>query len=341
MGSPIEPKHIYLAMMRLKPWRVWPALSVSHQLTFNAGGISRQLELLVTAYGEQSTDDLARSPFMWRFESWSKKRQVVGSTVIFEQGTPDQIGVKDLFTRAQPGEIDVVCGAGVNVQAECLFHYLKSFVYSAIASLSISLSDTFRPVGPMTTRVKGKMDEGLASPTFGVEVRPKQSLSEEAVTEVLSHDLRSFVTNELSVEKTGLLSSAIRRFMMAELDVHPVDRYIDYWLTCEFLISHITKGTPHSKLATALAPHFGRPSKKGKATIENAFRLLDLAQLRNTILHNGVDEVPASGLSTMRQLAGELIRQELGLTPAIATGLYAALTHYETHGTVEISSQKT
>jgi hypothetical protein len=331
--SPIEPKYIYLAMMRLKPWRVWPALSVSHPLTFSGGGVSGQLQLFVTAYGEQPTDALARSPFIWRFENWSKKRQVVGSSIIFEQGTPDQIGAEDFFTHAQPGEIDVVCGAGVDAQAEWLFHYLESLVYSAIASLSTSLGDTFSPVGPMTRKVKGAIVQGANSPPFGIEVRATQPLSADAVTAVLAHALRPFVTDKPSAERVALLSSAIRRFMVAELDVHRADRYIDYWLTCEFLTAQIKKGTPHSKLAEALAPHFGRPSKKGKATIEKAFRLHDLATLRNAILHNGVEDVPASDLSTMRDLASELIRQGLGLTPAVAPGLNKALADYGTPGT--------
>lgn len=328
--NPQVPKFVYLVTMRLKPWRAWTRLSVSSdQLSFRFNDVSGQAQLFVTAHDAEPNADLSHGPRTWRIQNWSSKPEVVGATILIQEGSTDPISLENLLTSAEPGEIDVLCVAAVNVQADWLSHYLKSFVYSAIASMATSIGDVFRPVGPMTVTVKEENREHTDSFPIDIRVLKRQSLTEDAVTHAITHTFRSLALANLSAEKAGILSSAIRRYMTAELNMHPADRYVDYWLTCEFLTSHITKGTPHTKLAQALAPHFGLRSKKGRATIEKAFNLYELYKVRGAILHNGVEEVPASFLGSVRNIASELIRQALGLPPDEHSQLHEELRRYE------------
>ena len=122
----------------------------------------------------------------------------------------------------------------------------------------------------------------------------------------------------------------MRRFITAEQTLHSTDRYVDYWLACEFLTAQTKKvGGLHSRIATAIAPHFGRKSKKGTELIKNAFGLKDLYNLRTEILHHGVEEVPDSSLTKIRDLARELIRLEFGLPPMEKSSLSEMLVRSE------------
>jgi hypothetical protein len=314
-------------MMRLKPWQKWPAGTVSVQSGLNLGALTALVEATVTVYSEQDPAAIERSPSLWRDWDWVKDDRVVGATVYVERGT--SIDLSRWCTKATPGELDVICGAASNEEADWLPSYLTSLVYAVSATLKMSFDDPLRITAPVsTTRVLKEKREGFDSSPFNLDVRDKQSVLAPGITDALRQAIQPYVAGQVWGEHVRVLSSAIRRFMIAESRTNPVDRYLDYWLTCEFLTSHIRKGYLPSKIAESLAPHMNKPTSAGKRAVENALRLALLFDRRGEILHGSRDDVPPEDLTILVQIATELVRKEVHMPYAHNKVLEDALTAY-------------
>jgi hypothetical protein len=299
-------------MTRVKPWQPWPTGTVAVQQGLTWGTLTAVVELLVTTYSEQDQAALDASPIMWGTEVWAKNPDMVGSTILLQPGS--STSVADSVVKARPGDIDIICGAMSNEEADWFPQYLTSLVYAVSATLSISCNDIFQVVAPVATRkvVRGQR-EAMDSPPFNLSVRHKNAVTEEAIRSGLQQAIQPYMSGRIWGERILVLSSAVRRFMMAGSRINPVDQYLDYWLTCEFLTSHMPKdGGIHSKIAKSLSEHMGRATPSGKKTTENGLRIKDLSSRRGEILHGSRDDVPGDDLTLLTQIANELVRKELG-----------------------------
>jgi hypothetical protein len=311
------PEFVHLAMTRVKPWQPWPTGTVSVQQGFTSGTLTGVVELLVTTYSQQDQAALDASPMMWASEPSSKNADVIGSTIVLSPGS-SSTAVVDSVIKARPGDIDIICGTMSNEEADWLPQYLTSLVYAVSATLSIACNDIFQVVAPVATRRVARGErEGFDSPPFDIDVRHKKTVAEEVIRDALQQAIQPFVSGRIWGERILVLSSAVRRFMIAGSRTNPVDRFLDYWLACEFLTSHMPKdGGIHSKIAKSLSEHMGRSTSSGKKKAENALRLKDLSSRRGEIVHGMREDIPPDDLKLLTQIANELVRKELGIAYA-------------------------
>lgn len=295
----------YVALMRVKPWQKWPTGNTSRFWNWKDGRHSLKIHLTITCHDAASAG-AGKSPDIWRYEAITKTEAMVGAKIIFTHGQPQEVSIRDWITNAFPGEIDICCVIESDDEIESLQSLADSMTLVVMANLGMVFNDTFVPMGLMR---RG----GLLGPSvpFDIEIRNRRTISSDDIQTALENALQPYKDGEFVWKHPKLLSTAVRRFMLGETRLHPVDRYLDYWLTCEVLTSQFghKDEAPHSKIANSLAPHVGR----SKNNVENALRLRDLKKCRDDIVHGRRDEIPGADVGLLRMVAEELLRKELRL----------------------------
>ena len=324
-----KPKFRYIAMARWKPWQAWPPGMVSRGASLKIGTTEFDLQLIVTAYDEKDQAALAKSYVMWRPGNWAQVPYMVGSMITLEVG--ESANLHDLVGTARPGELDIVCVASIEQEADWVLPLLKSIIHAASASLSVSLEDVFQQVAPVSTKITGPKRRGVPSPHLHTRGLAKRLVTNGAIRDAMDQALLPYLDGRVSTERAAVLSTTVRRFMRAATQMDSVDRYLDYWLVCEVLTSDIGPDdeAPHSKIAKSLAPHLGRAGKPGKRLVENGLRLPDLFLRRSDIVHGRRDDVSFEDCWLLARIAKELVRKEIGLAYVPDSALEDALSKYE------------
>lgn len=312
----------YVAFLRLRPWQTWPTGTTSWSRDLAFGQNKAKVHLFVTGHDAESAKP-GNSPGVWRYEALAKIPSIVGAKIIFAVGEKQGIPIKDGVTNAYPSEIDIVCAIECDADIPSLKTFAESMAWMVMAHLQMVFDDAFTLVGPMG-------DGELKSIPFDVLVRPRRSITFNDIGNALTNASQSVKAGGTVWEHPAITSIAVRRFLRGETGLHHVDRYLDYWLTCEVLTSNLggKDEAPHSKIAKGLAPHI----RKEKKIVENALGLANLAKRRDDIVHGKRDNVPADDFAMLKAIAGELLRKELGL-PYLPEGgdknMETALSRYE------------
>lgn len=186
----------------------------------------------------------------------------------------------------------------------------STYVRLAHGHICVVLGHPLEPVGPVQTFAPSS-DERL-SPAFNVIVENLDLLDAKYLSENLGGFGRNHkLYSSYDANQRRAIGAAARRYFKADREPDTLDRYIDYWIVCEFLERKGVwpKGGLLHRVATDLSDYTGI----NKQAIEKKIR--DLYRVRGNLVHNAQKENPdfENNLLLVRVVARSLLRYRYGL----------------------------
>lgn len=325
MRLPTPNEFVRCAVLRVIPWRRWPPLHVRRSIPLLFGDTKALLQVEVIVYPPDVCDD---GPLIFRSKDMFDQRFAVGNTERFFEGIAESrtTDVRQWLTRAKPGDMDIVGGLVAQGPLERIDPFLELAVESTAASLTLTFAEALTPVGPIAFREKHTRQ--YVSPPFGIEVRKSSPLDSDSLEAGLETALHPFMHGTLSGDRRRVTSlvRASRRFGRAQTLLDKDDQFLDYWLVCEFLTSHVSVPRRGSQKPLRIAHALSRILNHDSQRI---FDLLiwPLWLKRNEIVH-GADTHPTftrDDLLRLREVAEELMRAELQMEATARTRILEVL----------------
>lgn len=350
--------HQYIAILRCRTWCEWPewqrfVSSAYRDPVRSESGVAIYLSVHIHTYKERQRPEGSPAirlsnhagPLLWR--GAMTNGYWLGDMYI--KAPEDTSRVEMEYEPPYEGEIDLQLHMGTQqeIPIDQLTAIARTICDSALAFVNLAASDLMVPVAPL--QIRRLIEEGSQIQTatkVGVRRRVKVPQNAAAGWVLQFAEVRG----DLNSERAQALSVAARRFTSALAESDSVDRYCDFWETCEFATLHerAAKGGVVGRIAQALTSHLNTQHPHlTKRTTENALALRSLHRTRGRIIHEASDS-PRDLEDSMRLLeaiAAELLRYNFRLpyttndrierrlrdsrtTPPLAANDHAALNQY-------------
>jgi hypothetical protein len=329
----------FVAILRCRTWCRWPEWTRFPSPAFKdpivtSSGAEVYLSLLVATYKDRSRPENAppakletgAGPILWRGTDgvgyW------VGGARI--KAPEDEIVVSIGYEPPYEGEIDLQLHIGCvrEVTPKELLPVVESILQSALAYVNLSVKDLLIPVAPIQLiRLRPEGNQIESTTKLSVRARSIIAVDEAARTVQEFAVMRSAQTTK----EAEALGVAARRLMSAISETDDVDRYCDFWETCEFaaLFHPKAPGGLVGRIAQALAHHLSS-SFPGltKACAETQLEIRKLHAIRGRVVHEAFDapENFQESLRLLEEVASELLRHAFGLAPQPGPRIIAKLS---------------
>lgn len=244
------------------------------------------------------------------FGGAAKTGYQVGAMVL--KAPEDVLELSIEYQYARQGDVDLTVRTETEgvVDEDKLTSTVASLLHGVQAFFHIAAGEWLvAETPPQTAQLLDDGQRRLTSPV-SLAVRSRPSLTPDQIGELITRYLR--LTFGLNPEDARSLEVGLKRFLDAQVETDPIDRFCDLWEACEFVTRRVTaKGTVVSRIATALSVHMNR----GKKKVETALGLRGVYLVRKDIVHNAVER-PAllteyTGL--LEDVCRELLRWRLDL----------------------------
>lgn len=270
--------------------------------------------------------DVSSGPILWRGTDgvgyW------VGGARI--KAPEDEIMVTIGYEPPYEGEIDLQLHIGCEqeVSPNELSQVVESILQSALAFVNLAVNEIMIPVAPIQlTRLRAEGNQIVSATKLSVRARSVIAGDEanRTVTEF------AVVRSSQTTKEAEALGVASRRLMSAISETDDVDRYCDFWETCEFatLFEPRASGGLVGRIAQALARHLS-PSfpRLTKRRVETHLGIRQLHKIRGRVVHEAFDtpENFQESLRLLEEIAAELLRSGFQLPPRPGRGIVARLS---------------
>jgi hypothetical protein len=318
----------YVAILRCRTWCSWPEWGRFHSPAFKdpivtSSGVRVYLSLHVATYRDRPRPenapaaklDIGSGPILWRGTDgvgyW------VGGARI--KAPEDEIMVSMGYEPPYEGEIDLQLHIGCEqeVSPQELSPVVESILQSALAFVNLDVREIMIPVAPIQlTRLRPEGNQITSAAKLAV--RARSTITDDDATRTVTEF--ALVRSSRSTKEAEALGVASRRLMSAISETDDVDRYCDFWETCEFatLFEPKASGGLVGRIAQALAQQL-LPSFPGltKRRVETQLEIRQLHKIRGRVVHEAFDtpEDFQENLHLLEEIAGELLRHAFRLVP--------------------------
>ena len=198
----------------------------------------------------------------------------------------DSIGQAKLVKPKQ-GEIDVYLSCkklnGKDIDIDRLFALVAPIMPTLVLQLSIVVGDIVLPIGqPGGMQRTGTETKSASSSACNIVLMDRPIVETSTLLTSLSH----FVGISAKMTSAELLGIGIaaRRIIAGKQEMDAVDRYCDFWESCEFLCKSL-KGKPDHRLAKIL----GLATNKNETLLKTKI-IGPLYDIRKDIVHNAIED---------------------------------------------------
>jgi hypothetical protein len=329
----------FIAILRCRTWCRWPEWGRFQSPAFKdpivtSSGAEVYLSLHIATYKDRPRPenaapaklDISSGPILWRGTDgigyW-----VGGARV---KAPEDEIMVSIGYEPPYEGEIDLQLHIGCKqeVSPTELSPAIESILHSALAFVNLAVNEIMIPVAPIQLiRLRSEGNQIVSATKLAVRARFTIAGDDAART------VKDFavVRSSESTKEAEALGVASRRLMSAISETDDVDKYCDFWETCEFatLFEPKAPGGLVGRIAQALAqqllPRFPGLTKRRVET-QLAIRLLHA--IRGRVVHEAFD-APSNlqeNLALLGEIAAELLRHAFKLPPQPGPRIIARLS---------------
>ena len=329
----------YVAILRCRTWGRWPEWGRFQSPAFKdpivtSSGAKLYLSLHIATYKDRPRPENARAakldigsgPILWRGTDgvgyW------VGGARI--KAPEDEIMVTIGYEPPYEGEIDLQLHIGCEqeISPKELSPAVESILHSALAFVNLAVSEIMIPVAPIQlTRLRSEGNQIVSATKLSVRARIAVT-GDDATRTVKGF---AVVRSSQSTKDAEALGVASRRLMSAISETDDVDRYCDFWETCEFATLFEPKATGGlvGRIAQALARQLS-PNFPGltKCRVETQLGIRQLHKIRGRVVHEAFDtpENFQENLRLLEEIAAELLRHAFKLAPQPGRGIIAKLS---------------
>jgi galactitol-specific phosphotransferase system IIB component len=329
----------FVAILRCRTWCRWPEWERFQSQAFQdpivtASGVKVFLSLHIVTYKDRPRPenaaaaklDIGSGPILWRGTD-SVGYWVGGARI---KAPEDQIILNIGCEPPYEGEIDLQLHVGCEqeVSSAELSPIIESILQSALAFVNLAVNEIMVPVAPVQLIRLLAAGNQIASST-NLAVRARHAIAEDNA----AHTVKQFAVarSTQSIKEAEALGVASRRLMSAISETDDVDRYCDYWETCEFatLFKLKARGGLVGRIAQALTDQLLTifPDLT-KARTENALELRLLHAIRGRVVHEAFDAPGRlqGNLALLGEIASELLRHGFKLPPQPGPRIMARLS---------------
>jgi hypothetical protein len=240
----------------------------------------------------------------------------------------DQIMVSMGYEPPYEGELDLQLHIGCEQELSPseLSPVVESILQSALAFVNLDVREIMIPVAPIQVTRLGPEGNQITSATK-LAVRARSTISADDATRTVKEF--AVARSAQSTKEAEALGVASRRLMSAIAETDDVDRYCDFWETCEFATLFEPKATGGlvGRIAQALAllPRFPGLTKR---RVETQLGIRQLHKIRGRVVHEAFDtpENFQENLRLLEEIAAELLRHAFKLPPQPGLRLIAKLS---------------
>jgi len=235
---------------------------------------------------------------------------------LFIKAPEDTVDVAIEHKHPYEGEIDVQLHIATpkEYSIDKLRDVVQTISFSVLSYFNVSAGELLIPVAPIQIRELGESNSTFQN-SVTIRVKERRTFSAEFLQEAIE---RFVVTRcRMSGEEAAALDAAMRRYLDSITETDEIDKYCDFWETCEFATLGVNaKGGKVGRIAQALSDHMRKTNPTfSKRNIENRLRIKELYAARGAIVHNAIQNPSIlkerSGL--LSEVALELIRFRLDL----------------------------
>jgi hypothetical protein len=329
----------YVAILRCRTWCRWPELARFQSPAFKdpivtSSGAKVYLSLHIATYKDRPRPenapaaklDIGSGPILWRGPGgigyW------VGGMRL--KAPEDEIMVTIGYEPPYEGEIDLQLHIGCEqeISPQELSPVVESILQSALAFVNLDVKEIMIPVAPVQlTRLRPEGNQ-ITSATK-LAVRARSTITDDDAARTVQHF--AVVRSSQPTQAAEALGVASRRLISAISETDDVDRYCDFWETCEFATLFTPKATGGivGRIAQALAqqllPRFPGLTKR---RVENRLGIRQLHKTRGSVVHEAFDapENFQENLRLLEEIAAELLRHAFKLAPQPGSSIIAKLS---------------
>jgi hypothetical protein len=329
----------FVAILRCRTWCRWPEWGRFQSPAFKdpivtSSGTNVYLSLHIVTYKDRPRPensaaaklDNGSGPILWRGTDgigyW------VGGARI--KAPEDQIMVSMSYEPPYEGEIDLQLHIGCEqeLSPSDLSPVVESILQSALAFVNLDVREIMIPVAPIQVTRLGPEGNQITSATK-LAVRARSTISADDATRTVKEF--AVARSAQSMKEAEALGVASRRLMSALAETDDVDRYCDFWETCEFATLFEPKATGGlvGRIAQALVRQL-LPRVPGltKRRVETQLGIRQLHKIRGRVVHEAFDtpENFQENLRLLEEIAAELLRHAFKLPPQPGLRLIAKLS---------------
>jgi hypothetical protein len=306
---------VYVVILRCRSLGTWPSGTWSMgsvddvQLVTAVGTQECSMPLFIVSYArDKETRSDITGPKLWKGDT--PQDLLLGDRLFVARGEP--AAIKFNLHAPESNELDL--GAQVildaNVEPRMLIRRCTPCLYGLAVHLALALHDLLTPTAP--PQVFEQEANGELSLRWGgiMQAFDRPVHTSEQIKEVLS----AYVTHRVQAAPAdaGAIDVAARRYLSAQCETDPIDRFCDLWEACEFLSKTTpAKGDVVSRIAAALAQY----TNKKKAELENKLDVRTIYQIRKDLMHNAIEDETEMNdkLLVLEAIAKELIRMRMNI----------------------------
>ena len=308
----IVPPNLCHFLLRVTHAREWPAFHVANIYAYSWNGKPGGVKVAIRHYRDDQRDMLRSSHNAWRYRSASPSKGVRGHNMFFAAGEELNCALKTMRTQAIDGETDIICSGWSELPAAWLLDTLRVSAYATAIALSRELDDAVELVAfsrDMKPAGKNCTDRDFSF-IAATNIDDPAGSAGDAIHLAMA---RNFDSTWWNSQRGQVFPRAAQRLLKARIEPHPVDRFVEYWLVCEFIASQSRTADVSMRITNILAPYVGEASQKRSHLVYEALGLKHLQRVRNDIVHGDIDSVEPVDLAMLEAIAVELVNFEMGL----------------------------
>jgi hypothetical protein len=307
--------HEYVVILRCRSLGTWPSGTWSMgtigdvQLVTAEAVQEYPISLFLVSYArDKETGSDKAGLKLWKGDT--PQNLLLGDRLFIARG--EHAAIKFNLHAPESNELDLGAKltSDANVEPRTLIRRCTPCLYGLAFHLSLALHDLLTPTAPPQL-LEQEANGELSLRWSGImQAFDRPVHTDEQIEEVLS----AYVTHRVhaSPSDAAAIDVAARRYLSAQRETDPIDRFCDLWEACEFL-SRTTpaKGDVVSRIAAALAQY----TNKKKAELENKLDVRTIYQIRKDLVHNAIEDETKMNdkLLVLEAIAKELIRMRMNI----------------------------